>query len=265
MKVRATHPFRPTKMFQSFFDVTPIELGQLGPEPAVAVLREMIWAEVNNLGIPISATDIPFAITTSDGGVDAVVDGIPTCPGNGLIFAPRTCYQVKAGSFTLNATSPAQIESLLIAPSAIKARINSKAAPAGKAHKAEQISPRIRECLDSGGTFVTMLFGNDNIDTGENATKRAIQSFLSEIDPKYANAKINVWRQSAICGLLRQFPAVSLQIKNLAGFFRCLVTVSGQSAAICSRYSSLRRIKKQQSKDCGSPSGMIVAVQSMCV
>ena len=89
MKVRATHPFRPTKMFQSFFDVTPIELGQLGPEPAVAVLREMIWAEVNNLGIPISATDIPFPITTSDGGVDAVVDGIPTCPGNGLIFAPR--------------------------------------------------------------------------------------------------------------------------------------------------------------------------------
>ena len=120
-------------MFQSFFDVTPIELGQLGPEPAVAVLREMIWAEVNNLGIPISATDIPFAIATSDGGVDAVVDGMPSSLGNGLIFAPRTCYQVKAGDFTLNATSPAQIESLLIAPSAIKARINSKAAPAGNA------------------------------------------------------------------------------------------------------------------------------------
>jgi hypothetical protein len=26
---------------------------QLGSEPAVAVLREMLWAEVNNIGVPI--------------------------------------------------------------------------------------------------------------------------------------------------------------------------------------------------------------------
>jgi hypothetical protein len=36
-------------MQQTFFDVTPTELGQLGPEPAVAVLREMLWAEVHNI------------------------------------------------------------------------------------------------------------------------------------------------------------------------------------------------------------------------
>ena len=60
-------------MQQSFFDVTPIELGQLGSELAVAVLREMVWAEVSNLGIPISDADIPFSITTADGGVDASV------------------------------------------------------------------------------------------------------------------------------------------------------------------------------------------------
>jgi len=43
-------------MQQTFFDVTPVELSQLGSELAVAVLREMLWAEVNNLGIPISDT-----------------------------------------------------------------------------------------------------------------------------------------------------------------------------------------------------------------
>jgi hypothetical protein len=205
-------------MFRSFFDVTPIELGQLGTEPAVAVLREMLWAEVNNLGIPISDTDIPFAVTTSDGGIDAVVNATPSGAGNGLIFAPRTSYQVKTGDFTVNATNLAQIEKLLISPTAIAARVKARAKASGKSHKSENISTRVRECLDSGGTFVTMLFGNDGIDSEENATEKAICKFLADIDPKYANAKIKVWRQSRICGLLRQFPAVSLQIKNLPGF-----------------------------------------------
>jgi hypothetical protein len=205
-------------MLRSFFDVTPVELGQLGSEPAVAVLREMLWAEVNNLGIPISDTDIPFAVTTSDGGVDAVVNGTPKRDGNGLVFAPRTSYQVKTGDFPLNSTSPGQIEKLLISPSAITARVKGKTPPSGKAHKPEHISPRVRECLDSGGTFVTMLFGTDGIDTEENATEIAIRKFLSDINSKYAHSKIKVWRQSRICGLLRQFPGVSLQIKNLVGF-----------------------------------------------
>ena len=103
-------------MLRRFFDVTPVELGQLGSEPAVAVLREMVWAEVNNLGIPISDTDIPFAVTTSDGGIDAVVYAMPKNAGNGLIFAPRTSYQVKTGEFTLNATNPGQIEKLPDSP-----------------------------------------------------------------------------------------------------------------------------------------------------
>ena len=67
-------------MQQGFFDVTPVELGLLGPEPAVAVLREMLWAEVRNLGIPISDADIQFAVTTADGGVDATVKGTPREP-----------------------------------------------------------------------------------------------------------------------------------------------------------------------------------------
>jgi hypothetical protein len=205
-------------MLRGFFDVLPVELGQLGSEPAVAVLREMLWAEVNNLGIPISDTDIPFAVTTPDGGIDAVVNATTKGAGNGLIFAPRTSYQVKTGDFTLNATSQAQIEKLLISPTAIAARVKAKAQISGKSHKPENISPRVRECLDSGGTFVTMLFGNDSIDTEQNATENAIRQFLADIDPKYADAKIKVWRQSRICGLLRQFPAVSLQIKNLPGF-----------------------------------------------
>src|SRR5437764_6010372 len=138
-------------MQRSFFDIVPFELDQLGPEPAVTVLREMLWAEVHNLGLPISDADIPFAVTTADGGIDAVVKGTPSGQGNGLIFAPITSYQVKAGDFTLNATSSAQIESLLMTPAAVRARINTKAPVTGKSHQLEDISPRVQNCLDAGG------------------------------------------------------------------------------------------------------------------
>ncbi len=205
-------------MQPSFFDIVPVELGQLGSEPAVAVLREMLWAEVNNIGVPISDTDIPFAVNDADGGIDAVVKAVPKGPGNGLIFPPTTSYQVKAGNFPLSATALALIEELLITPAAVQARKKAGAKPAGNSHKPDAISPRVRACLDAGGTFVTILFGNDGTETEEDATENAIRKFLSEIDPKYKSAKIKVWRQSRICGLLRRFPAVSLQIKNLTGF-----------------------------------------------
>ncbi len=204
-------------MLLGFFDVTPVELGQLGPEPAVAVLREMILAEVGNLGIPISETDIPYSITTPDGGIDAMVRGTPTKPGNGLIYAPQTSYQVKAGDFPLNANSPGRIEELLLKPSSIERRVKSKGALSGKTYTSDDISPRIRDCMDHGGTFVTLLFGNDGIDAEEDATQRSIQAFLADIDPKYADAKVKIWRQSRICGLLRHFPGVSLQIKGIPG------------------------------------------------
>src|SRR5271166_1626805 len=185
-------------MQRSFFDVIPVELDQLGSEPAVAVLREMLWAEVSNLGIPISDADIPFSVTTADGGVDASVKGTPKRAGNGLIFPPMTFYQVKGGDFALSATTPGQIETLLMIPTAVQER-RAKGAPiAGNSQMPDGISPRVRACLDAGGAFVTVLFGNDNIDMEEDATENAIRNFLAGIDPKYSNANVRVWRQSRI-------------------------------------------------------------------
>ena len=64
-----------------------------------------------------------------------------------------------------------------------------------------------------------MLFGNDNIDAdADNATENAIRAFLADIDARYAKASIKVWRQSTICGLLRQFPIIAMRIKELGGF-----------------------------------------------
>lgn len=204
-------------MLRTLFDVTPGELEQLGPEPAVGVLRDMLWAETANIGIPVTQIDVPYSITTPDGGVDAIVNATPKTAGNGLIFPPRTTYQVKAGDFPLSATTAAQIEALIVVPSAIKRRVEAKAAINGHFYQASDISPRIRSCLDVGGTFVTLLFGNDNIDMIEDATEEAIRTFLGEIDAKYAAADVKVWRQSRICLLLRHFPAIVMRIRQIPG------------------------------------------------
>lgn len=207
-------------MATGFFDITPVELSYLGGELAVAVIRDVLCAEALNLGIPITGVDVPYDINVSDGGVDAVVKGTPTRPGNGIIFAPRTSYQIKVGAFGLTSTAKGKIEELLIQPKAIAARVAKKVPPSGSAHTVGDLSPRVRECLDNGGTFVIALFGDRSIvdSTEDDATETAIRSFLTEIDGKYATAQIKVWRPSRICVLLKQFPAVSLGIKNLPDF-----------------------------------------------
>jgi hypothetical protein len=124
---------------------------------------------------------------------------------------------VKAGDFPLTANSLSLIEELLLKPSSIGGRRKVKAHVSKTAYTAADISPRIRSCLDDGGTFVTLLFGNDGIDIEEDATQKAIQAFLARIDHKYAGAKVKVWRQSRICAMLRHFLGVSLQIKGVLG------------------------------------------------
>jgi hypothetical protein len=180
-------------MATGFFDITPVELSYLGDELTVAVIRDVLCAEALNLGIPITDVDAPFNINVSDGGIDALVKGTPKGLGNGIIFAPRTSYQIKAGKFGLTPTTKNKIEELLIQPKAIGARKAKKGvAPSGSAHTVEDLSPRVRECLDNGGTFVVVLFGDSStIDsTEDDATENAIRAFLGEIDAKYATAQI---------------------------------------------------------------------------
>lgn len=227
-------------MQHGFFDVTPEDLGLLDSALAVDVLREMVWAEVHNIGIPITETDIPFSITSADGGIDAEVSVAPKTLGNGLIFAPKTFYQVKTGKFALTASSDALIEKLLLKPAAIEVRKQRDKAAAkkkkavarkkppskiatiknvsGKDYTVDDINPRVRQCLDEDATFVILLFGSDSTEIKDKATVKAIITFLSEIDTKYARAKVKVWRQSVICGLVRQFPPLSLKIKKLPSF-----------------------------------------------
>lgn len=75
------------------FRVTANELKVLSSTQAVDALRDLLYAEAKLLGIPITGVNVPTAVNTRDGGVDADV----TCPigvtgHNGVLRAGFTCY-----------------------------------------------------------------------------------------------------------------------------------------------------------------------------
>jgi len=59
------------------FDVSAADLGNLNAEDAVELFHQLLVAEAMGTARPITAINVPKAITTADGGVDAEIEPIP--------------------------------------------------------------------------------------------------------------------------------------------------------------------------------------------
>ena len=57
------------------FDVSADDLARVTPEQAVEIVKQLLVAEAIEIGIPATGVDVSSAITTPDGGLDAVVSG----------------------------------------------------------------------------------------------------------------------------------------------------------------------------------------------
>jgi len=177
----------------TIFSITGNDLSQLGPELAVDVFRELLWAEAATIGVAKSLINVPSAITVADGGIDAEVQGAKVSGGQGIIKDGFTRYQIKAGEFTLNDSS---IKEILFVK--------------GKA----ELKPRIKTCLEQNKALVIMFFAWDNPDRVDNDGYDKFIKILKSVDDKYASAKVEIWRQNTICGFLQQYVSLSLKIKG---------------------------------------------------
>ena len=166
----------------TIFSVRNEDLESFTPHEAVDLFRELLWAEATVTGIRINLISVPSAITVADGGIDAeVVEGQPQ-GGQGLIKTGLTRYQIKTGSFSLSGT--ADIRDVLFRDGT------------------SVLKPRIKSCLDSDGTLVVVLFGSDNPDTSDDQAKQKLIGILEEVEEKYTNSKIEIWRQNHLRGFL---------------------------------------------------------------
>lgn len=177
------------------FEVKPEHMDAMKSNEAVDLIRELIYADAAASGIPYDKIDVPTAITSPDGGVDGVVRGAPKGGKHGIVKKGLTCYQIKSGKFRLS-----NIEKVL--------------------RNGGKLKDRIKSCLDRNGALIVAFTGWDGPDPTDNETENRIIQHLKDIDPRYAGASVEVWRQNTIVGFLRNFPSLRLKVRGMenAGF-----------------------------------------------
>ena len=166
-------------------EVTEERLGRLDPLQAVRLVESIVRADARSSGIPSAAIAFSHNINACDGGVDGTARA-DSDSRQGTIRKGLTCYQIKSGGFR---ATPTNIGRMLFNGAALK--------------------KRIKECLDRRDTLVVALTG---CDTAPDAVLEKIQKKLGG---KYADARVEVWTQSVLRGLLADNPAISLQILGI--------------------------------------------------
>jgi hypothetical protein len=156
----------------SIFALRNEDLSRLNPEEAVAFFQQLLWAEAHAVNLPRNLINIPSNVNARDGGLDAEVRDVPGSIGQGIFVQGFNGYQIKAGSFTLNA---AGIQEILFNETS------------------QRLKPRVQWCIDHGGRLVVVLTGSDNPEREQGATLKAFRDVLVNVDPKYSNANIEVF------------------------------------------------------------------------
>lgn len=174
------------------FDVKKEHLSNLDPAGAVDLVRKLVWADATASGLGTNLINVPSEINAGDGGVDGEVSHSEFRSEYGIIKAGNTRYQVKSGNFSLVSSD---IEKILL--------------------KSNKLNERIRSCLEKNGTLVIVFTGWDKPDASDDQVKNKFIDRLKEIDPKYAQANIEIWRQNTIIGFLQSFPSLRLDILKI--------------------------------------------------
>jgi len=185
----------------TIFSVEPRNLANLGADRAVDIFRELLWAEATALGIGKHLINVPTAITVADGGVDAEIRDVSMGGGQGIIKSGLTCYQIKTGKYSLYDKSNRQ--KILFTP-------RSKGT-------AFALEPRVEGCLENAGTLVIVLFGWDNPETRQGEFVSLVKKELTQVEPKYGNANIEVWQPNKLIGFFQPFSSLALKVKGLEG------------------------------------------------
>ena len=172
------------------FEVRPSDLEGLGDEAAVDLVRRLVWADAAASGIGLNLVNVPSAINVRDGGVDGEVTGADSDGKYGIIKRGITRYQVKSGRFSPNEAS---IEKILLSRPGV-------------------LRDRIRHCLDRGGTLVVAFTKWDDPDAAEGSAAGKFRKVLAGVSSKYGTAKVEIWRQNTILGLLNHLPALRLYL-----------------------------------------------------
>jgi len=179
-----------TPLGASIFTVANDDLGRLTPAGAVELLRDILWADARRVAIPTTDINVSLWVDVPDGGIDANIGAAPASLKGAAIKPGRTGFQVKAGT-GFQPWQEAQVRKELFG---------------NDPPKKQNLGASVRACLDEGGTYVLVCTGVDLPD----AQERQAVGHLRELFAKcgYSNAKVEVWSQNKLIGVLQRFPSL---------------------------------------------------------
>lgn len=182
------------------FTVTANQLSHLGPEAAVNVVRQLLWAEATSIGLPRSQINVPFNINAADGGIDGEVIRPPGFTSKGLLIQGSCKYQIKSGS--IPRLTDTVLGDLLYEK------------------RSDQLKPGVRSCFEQGGTFVALLFGWDNPRHNLEDQIARMTYLIGAQYPDLGQVKITVWGQNKIASIVSDYPSIALAITNRGGLMQ---------------------------------------------
>ncbi len=198
---RSTQPtVRP--QFEPFpvtiFTVVNEDLARLTPPAAVELLRDILWAEARRVGISTTHINVSAWIDVPDGGIDASVSAHSALPKGSVIDSRRLGLQVKAGA----GFRPWQ-------QSHIQAELFGDRTPSKT-----NLGASVRACLDDNGTYVLVCTGVDLPDAHQRQAVAHLKRLFAKCS--YKGARVHVWSQNKLIGLLEPFPSLCLKVNRKA-------------------------------------------------
>ena len=181
----------------TFLSIGTEDLDALSPREAVALFADLLRAEVVSLGLPLSGIHAPSSINAPDGGIDIEVRMPAGTSGRGLIMPGLACYQIKTGP------------NVRFCPSGWRRVLcnNSQG----------RLSPRVKSCIDKGGTLVVVLFGVDKPYPKGNPAD-SLREYLRKHHSR-DRAKVAVWQQSDLLGFLGPYTALKRRFRRTDALF----------------------------------------------
>jgi hypothetical protein len=178
----------------NFFTIQNQHLENLGAELAVNYFRDLLCVEAGKLNISLNKINVSSRINVADGGVDASIEDSQF--ESGLIKKGNTSYQIKTGK-NFNPTQDSQIKKELFG---------------GKQVAKDNLGDKVKECLDSNGTYVLVCFGFDFTDTEKSKVETNLKKYFKQCS--CPNSKVEVWGQNQLISYFSKFPSFALRLNG---------------------------------------------------
>lgn len=171
------------------FSISTELITSLSPDRSVDFFRRLLWAEAGRVGIGKDLIHVPDCINIPDGGIDALIeDAAPS--SQDIIPNGSSGFQVK-----LSNLKPSKCRKEL--------HIGNKIT--------RPIKPEIKRLLDTGGTYVLVLFADISVPMRRDRIK-AIKDELKKLG--YPGAQIRLYDATQLIGFAENFISLVTYIES---------------------------------------------------